>query len=174
MTPRRLDLDYVAAPRPPLWIGFSVLIVALAIAGNMVLRHRDARHELAALDAAQGLLNAERGPRRAVPKERLEEEAKLIDAAVRQLTLPWAQMIEAVEAASTGEVALLQMQPEAQQRTLRLTAEAKSREAMLRFVRRLGQSRALSGVHLINHQVQVEDPSRPVQFGVRAAFRSPQ
>jgi Tfp pilus assembly protein PilN len=174
MTPRRLDLDYVAAPRPPLWIGFSVLIVALAIAGNMVLRHRDARHELAALDAAQGLLNVERGPRRAVPKERLEEEAKLIDAAVRQLTLPWAQMIEAVEAASMGEVALLQMQPEAQQRTLRLTAEAKNREAMLRYVRRLGQSRALSGVHVVNHQVQIEDPSRPIQFGVQAVFRSPQ
>ncbi len=175
MTPHRIELDYIAAPRRPLWIGFSVLIVALAVAGNMVLRHRDAQHELAALDAAQGLLNVERrAASRAVPKERLDEEAKNIDAAVRQLTLPWAQMIEAVEAASTGEVALLQMQPEAQQRTLRLTAEAKGRESMLRYVRRLGESRVLSGVHLVNHQVQIEDPSRPIQFGVQAAFRNPQ
>src|SRR5258708_21084270 len=111
MMPHRLGLDYVAAPRRPLWIGFSVLIVALAVAGNMVLRHRDARHELAALDAAQGLLNVERRPRAAPkPKERLYEEAKSLDAALRLLTLPWAPMIEAVEADSTVEDALLHMQ----------------------------------------------------------------
>jgi len=172
MSARPIDLDYVAAPRRPWWIGASVLILALAVAGSMVLRYRDARHELAAADAAQGLLNADRRPLRAVPKERLDEEAKIIDATVRQLTLPWAQMIEAVEAASTGEVTVLQLQPETQQRSLRLTAEAKNREAMLRYVRRLGETRVLSGVHLVNHHVQVEDPSRPIQFGVQATFRS--
>ncbi|HTF15135.1 MAG TPA: hypothetical protein VK643_10730, partial [Burkholderiales bacterium] len=122
MSPNRIELDYVAAPRRPWWIGASVLIVALAVAGGIVWRHRDARNQLAALDAAQGLLNVDRRPQRAVPKERLDEEAKIIDAAVRQLTLPWAQMIQAVEAASTGEVTVLQLQPETQQRSLRLTA----------------------------------------------------
>jgi len=170
MTPRRLELDYVAAPRRAQWIGISVLAVALVVAGDMVFRYRDAHRDLAALDAAQGLLSTERRPR-AASKERLDDEAKTIDAAVRQLTLPWVQMIEAVESASTSDVALLQMQPEAQQRTLRLTAAAKNREAMLKYVRRLGESRALSAVHLVNHQVQVEDPSRPIQFGVQASFR---
>jgi len=172
MSPNRIELDYVAAPRRPWWIGASVLIVALAVAGGIVWRHRDARNQLAALDAAQGLLNVDRRPQRAVPKERLDEEAKIIDAAVRQLTLPWAQMIQAVEAASTGEVTVLQLQPETQQRSLRLTAEAKNRDAMLSYVRRLGETRVLSGVHLVNHHVQVEDPSRPIQFGVQATFRS--
>ena len=172
MSPLRVELDYVAAPRRPWWIGVSVLILALAVAGDMVLRYRDARNQLAAVDAAQGLLNADRRPQRAVPKDRLDAEAKIIDAAVRQLSIPWAQMIEAVEAASTSEVTVLQLQPETQQRSLRLTAEAKNREAMLRYVRRLGATRVLSGVHLVNHHVQTEDPSRPVQFGVQAAFRS--
>jgi Tfp pilus assembly protein PilN len=81
-------------------------------------------------------------------------------------------MIEAVEAASSSEVTVLQLQPETQQRNLRLTAEAKTREAMLRYVRRLGETRVLSGVHLVNHHVQVEDPSRPIQFGVQASFRN--
>src|SRR5712691_4143649 len=157
MSPHRIELDYVAAPRRPQWIGASVLILALAVSGDMVVRHRNALNELAAVDAAQGMLNADRRPQRAVPKERLDAEAKII---------------EAVEAASTGEVTVLQLQPETQQRSLRLTAEAKSREAMLRYVRRLGETRALSGVHLVNHHVQVEDPSRPIQFGVQAAFRN--
>jgi len=172
MSPHRIELDYVAAPRRPQWIGASVLILALAVSGDIVVRYRNALNELAAVDAAQGMLNTDRRPQRAVPKERLDAEAKIIDAAVRQLSIPWAQMIEAVEAASTGEVTVLQLQPETQQRSLRLTAEAKSREAMLRYVRRLGETRALSGVHLVNHHVQVEDPSRPIQFGVQASFRS--
>jgi Tfp pilus assembly protein PilN len=172
MKPRRVELDYVAAPEAPRWIGVSVLILSLAVAGFLMLRYRDAQHQLAALDAAQGLLNAERRQQRAVPKERLEQEAKIIDAAVRQLTLPWAQMIEAVEAASTSDVVVLQLQPEAQQRTLRLTAEAKNGEAMLRYVRRLGQSRVLSDVAPVSHQVQLDEPSRPIQFSVQASFRN--
>jgi len=172
MTPRRLELDYVAAPSAPRWIGVSVLVLGLAVAGALVLRYTETQHQLAALDAAQGLLNAERRPMRAVPRERLEQEAKIIDAAVRQLTLPWAQMIEAVESASSSDVVVLQLQPEAQQRTLRLTAEAKNGEAMLRYVRRLGENRVLSAVYLASHQVQMEDPSRPIQFSVQASFRS--
>jgi len=172
MSAHRIELDYVAAPHRPQWIGVSVLIFALALSGDMVLRYRNALNELAAVDAAQGLLSANRRPARAVSKERLDEEAKIIDAAVRQLSIPWAQMIEAVEAASTGEVTVLQLQPETQQRNLRLTAEARNREAMLRYIRRLGETRVLSGVHLVNHHVQVEDPSRPIQFGVQAAFRN--
>jgi Tfp pilus assembly protein PilN len=172
MSTHRVELDYVAAPRRPWWIGASVLILALAVAGGMVLRYRDVQHELAAVDAAQGLLNADRRPQRAVSKGQLDEEARIIDATVRQLNIPWAQMIEAVETASSSEVTVLQLQPETQQRSLRLTAEAKNREAMLRYVRRLGETRALSGVHLVNHHVQVEDPSRPIQFGVQASFRS--
>ena len=172
MTPRRIELDYVAAPTAPRWIGVSVLFLSLAVAGFLMLRYRDAQDHLAALDAAQGLLNADRRPQRAVPKERLEQEAKIIDAAVRQLTLPWAQMIEAVERASSSDVVVLQLQPEAQQRTLRLMAEAKNWDAMLSYVRRLGDNRVLSGVYLASHQVQMEDPSRPIQFSVQASFRS--
>src|SRR5260370_28153770 len=106
MSAHRIELDYVAPPRRAWWIGASVLILAIAVAGDMVLRYRDTRHELAALDAAQGLLNADRRPQRAVPKERLDAEAKINDAVVRQLTLPWAQMIEAVASAPRPEVGL--------------------------------------------------------------------
>jgi Tfp pilus assembly protein PilN len=174
MIPQRLELDYIAPPHRSRWFGISLLIVALVVAGDLVVRYLDTQREIAALDAAQGLLNTTRGARRAVPKERLDEEAKTVDAVVRQLTVPWAQMIEAVETASSGDVVLLQMQPEAQQRTVRLTAEAKSRESMVRYVRRLGQTRSLSGVHLVSHQVQMENPSRPIQFSVQAVFRSTQ
>ena len=43
-------------------------------------------------------------------------ELKSAQATVRQLALPWAQLIDALERAATREVAVLQLQPDAQQR----------------------------------------------------------
>jgi hypothetical protein len=169
MTLHRLELDYVAPPRRSPWAGLSVLALALTVAGFLAMHYGEVRRELAAAEAARGLLNEGR-PARTVPRERLEDETKQVDAIVRQLTLPWAQMIETIENASIGEVAVLQVQPEAEQRRLRLTAEAKSREAMLRYIRRLEESKVLSEVHLVSHQVQLDDPSRPVQFALQASF----
>jgi len=174
MRSHRLELDYVAAARGVHWAGAILLAVALGVAANIVFRYYDARRELASLEAMQGLLDFQGKPGRAVPKERLEEETKQIDAVVKQLTLPWAQMIEALESASGGEVAVLQLQPEAQQRVLRVLAEAKTRQAMLAYLRRLDETKVLSEVHLLSHQVQIDDPMRPVQFGVQASYGRPQ
>lgn len=167
----RLELDYVAPPRRARWPGFAVLAVSLAVAAGVVERYRDARGELAAIEAAQGLVNVERAPSRAIPRERLEEETKAVNEVVRQLGLPWARMIAAVEKASTADVVVMQMQPDAQQRLLRLTAEAKNRQAMLQYVRRLGSERGLADVYLVRDEVRAEQPGRPVQFAVQATLK---
>jgi Tfp pilus assembly protein PilN len=169
MSPHRLELDYIARPRRSPWAGLGVLALALVVAGFLALHYGEVRRQLAAAETARGMLNEGR-PARTVPRERLDDETKQVDAIVRQLTLPWAQIIETIENASIGEVAVLQMQPEAEQRRLRLTAEAKSREAMLRYIRRLEASKALTEVHLVSHQVQLDDPSRPIQFALQASF----
>jgi hypothetical protein len=76
-----------------------------------------------------------------------------------------------VERASTRDVALLQLQPDAESRLLRLTAEARNREAMFEYVRRLGAAPGLADTHVVSHQVQRDDPLRPVQFSVQALLR---
>ena len=62
---------------------------------------------------------------------------KSAQAAVRQLALPWAQLIDSLERAAMKEVALLNIQPDAQNRVLRVTAEARRQEQMLDYLRRL-------------------------------------
>ena len=166
-----LELDYVAFPRRARWPGVAVLALSLVAAAGVVGRYRDAQGQLAALEAAQGLVDVDRVPTKAVPRERLDEETKAVNEVVRQLGLPWARMIAAVEKAATADVVVLQLQPEAQQRLLRLTAEAKTREAMLQYVRRLGGDSALAEVHLGRHEVRVDQPGRPIQFAVQAALR---
>jgi hypothetical protein len=168
---RRLEIDYVASPRRPRWVGPLVLVLACLIAGEILIRYRDARAELAALESEHGVLNVGRAPAKALPRERLEEQSKAVNEIVRKLSLPWAQMISAVEKASNGEVAILQMQPEAQQRLLRLTAEAKSQKAMLQYVERLEQNPTLADVHLVRHEVQQDHPARPIQFAVQATLK---
>jgi hypothetical protein len=171
MKPRRVELDYLAAPRRPLWVGVVVLAVALGIGAALLARYRDAQHELARLEAAAGLAGPQQRAARALPKERLDEEVRAAEAVVRSLTVPWGALVETLERAATREVAVLQLQPDAQNRALRLTLEARNRDAMFDYVRRLGAARMLADVHLVSHQLQLDDPQRPVHFTVQAALR---
>jgi hypothetical protein len=171
MKPRRVELDYIAPPRRSAWLGALVLALSLAVAAQLVVRYRDARLELARLEATASLIGPERRPPRAVPKERLDEEVKSAEAVVRQLTVPWGSLVQAIEQAATREVAVLQLQPDAESRSVRLTAEARNAEAMFEYLRRLAAAKGIADAHLVSHQVQREDPQRPVQFTVQAALK---
>lgn len=171
MKPRRLELDYIAPRRRPVWLGAAILAAALGLGGVLFEQYRDTQLELGRLEAAAGMLGSERRPARAVPKERLDEEVKAAEIVVRSLTLPWASLVEALEKAGTRDVALLQLQPDAQNRLVRLTLEARNRQAMFDYVRRLGATRVLADAHILSHQIQIEDPQRPIQFSVQATMR---
>jgi Tfp pilus assembly protein PilN len=173
MSRPRLELDYVVPPRRSLWLGLLLLAIALGVAADLIARFSAARDERSRIEATQGLLNTERPAAKpvAVPVERLDEQIKAAEATVRQLTLPWATLIEVLENATTPDVAVLQVQPEAQQRLLRLTAEARNQKAMLLYMRKLADSNALEDVHLVNHQVQNDDPQKPLQFSAQATIK---
>ncbi|HJS37193.1 MAG TPA: hypothetical protein VJ789_03565, partial [Burkholderiales bacterium] len=94
------------------------------------------------------------------------------EGVARQLALPWAALVHAIEHAATRDVALLQLQPDAEKGVLKLTAEARNPPAMFGYVRRLAAAEDVSEVHLVNHHVQREDPRRPVQFSVQASLRT--
>jgi Tfp pilus assembly protein PilN len=166
----RLELDYVVPPHRPVWLGLLLLTVALGIAADLVLRFLNARDVLGLAEATQSLQTTHR-PAKPVPMERLDEQAKAAEAAVRQLTLPWATLIQILEDATTKDVAVLQVRPEAQQRLLRITAEARNHKAMLLYQRNLAATSVLDDVHLLNHQAQLDDPQKPLQFSIQATFK---
>jgi len=169
MTPLPLELDYVSAPRRLPWPGLAVLAVALVTAVALAWHYRDVQGKLAFLQASLGLQGAARPPRQE-NTARLESEERQLGLVVRQLTLPWAQMVDALERASGGDVAMLQLQPDVQQRVLRVTAEAKDTQAMIDYLRRLGESKAFTDVHLVSHRIQADEPTHPVQFVAQGLF----
>lgn len=172
MKRRRLHLDFIAPPHRSRWLGYALLAVSVVIAADLVVRYQAARLDLERIEAGRDLLNAERRQPRPIPREKLDEQIKNVELIVRQLALPWATLIRTLEDAATKDVAILQLQPDAQQRLLRVTAEARHQEALLEYLRQLASAKALLNVHLVSHQVQFDDPQRPIQFAVQASFTS--
>ena len=171
MKPRRLELDHLGPVRRPRWPGYALLAVSLVVAGEMTQRYRDTQVELERHAATQGMLNVKRPALPRASKQRVDEEVKEVDAVMRQLTLPWGPLIESIESAGTQDIAILQLQPEAQQRVLRIMGEARTQDAMVDYLKRLADARGFGQVHLLSHQVQQDDPQRPVQFAAQASFR---
>ena len=166
-----LELDFVATPRRLRLAGLMVMVLALGVAGTLLHKHQSAQQRLQQLQAAESLLSSARAPR-VVPRERLDEQLKSAQATVRQLALPWAELIDALERSAMREVSLLNIQPDAQQRLLRLTAEARSEAQMLEYLRRVGAAGRFSEVHLVSHQLRDDDTQRRVQFSLQATFRA--
>jgi len=165
-----LELDFVAAPRRARLAGVLVLAVALGATATLVSKYRDAQQRLQHFEAAEGL-RASPAPR-ATPRERLEDQVKNAQAVVRQLALPWAELIDSLERSAMREVSVLHVQPDAQQRLMRITAEARGEAQMLEYLRRVGAVGGFSEVHLVSHQLREDDPLRPLQFSLQASFRS--
>jgi HAMP domain-containing protein len=166
-----LQLDFIVPRKRARAAGLLVLGFSLLVAGALVFEQRKTQQRLHELDAAAALLSAPR-PALAIPRDKIDGEIKTAQATVRQLALPWSQLIDSLERASMKDVALLNIQPDAQNRVLRVTGEARREELMLQYLRRLSATGNFAEVHLVNHQVREEDPQRPIQFSVQARFRS--
>jgi len=164
----RAELDYVAPPRRARAAGLALLAASLACAGVLLERYRNVKLESASIESARALLPAER---LATPRKNSDEDFKQAEAVIRQLALPWASIIHAVEGAASPDVAVLQMEPDARERKLRVTAEARNEDAMLEYLRHLGGERALANAHLASHQVVLEDARHPIRFTVLATHR---
>lgn len=171
MKPPRLDLDHVALHRRSLAPGALLLLISLAVAATFVLIYRDLALELDRMQVAGAVSGTERRPAKSIPKARLDEEARAAETVLRQLALPWPEIVHTVEEAATGDVAVLLLEPDALRRELRLSAEARNQDMMLEFLRRLASVKVLADVHVVRHQVQMEDPERPVNFSILAVMR---
>jgi Tfp pilus assembly protein PilN len=90
---------------------------------------------------------------------------------LRRISLPWQDLFHAVESAAPKDVALLAMEPDPDKQLLKIAGEAKDVAAMLEYVRSLEGRPIFRSVTLSNHQVQQQDPQRPIRFSLVAAWK---
>jgi hypothetical protein len=170
---RPLYLDFARQRRHRALLG-PVLLAAALLAGAALALW------LAALNgAADSAANMEASVSRRDPSLQrpvsaklnlAPEEEKRIGAALRQLTTPWEDLLASVEQAATADVAVLALEQDAAQSSLKLMAEARNPEAMLDYLRRISASRTLRGATLETHKVDLQQPGQPVRFSITARY----
>lgn len=103
-------------------------------------------------------------------QDRFADEIGRANRIIDRLGLPWGELFAAIDATVIDDVALLSVEPDMERREVRISAEAKDSKAMLNYVRSLQHSKAFSNGHIVSHQINKQDPQKPVRFSVVAAW----
>lgn len=177
MNPSAFDF----APRTPTWHLLRVRPwewAALAVLAAMVglgLSRWSAWQSSAAASGEMLRLLAEqqRSAQRAAPATLPLNPSQVaqVNAAVRQLNLPWTELLDALQQARGPRVALLEVTPDAGGPRLRMTAEVADPQEMVGFVERLKRQEIIAGVELLHHEVNEQNARKPLGFGLQVRWR---
>lgn len=156
----------------------GILTLLAAVLGMVALA---AQYERISADTAQAQAKVRalgvvaRKNRTAAPSaadaERRAVQVKHASEVLLQLSTPWNQLFSSVEDISAPEVAVLGIASDSDKRRVKISAEARNLNAMVVFLRKLETRPTLADVFLQSHQIQLQDPQRPVRFVVTAAWR---
>lgn len=172
-----LWLDY-EQDSPAHWAGSALLALALLVLGLAAVYYIELGDMADVWEAKQEHVGRERGSSAAATGDDGREakafalEVNRANEVLRQLTLPWEELLQAVEAAADKRVSLLVMEPDTEKRVVKISGEAKNFAAMLDYIAKLEQQAVFGPVYLQSHRVQLRDPERPVRFVLLAAWSS--
>lgn len=156
-------------------VGWCLLVIALLGAGAAGYQYHVLQTELgnweAARRALEGTLDRRAPPMPAARDEALQAELKYANQILRQVGLPWNRLFAVLERTTDEDIALLGVEPNADNGELRIRAEARNSDAMVNYLERLRKEETLVEAHIASHQVQRQDAERPVRFLVVAGWR---
>lgn len=161
---------YRTSARAWMLAGVALLLCgAAALLGARLLAQENA-HD-AELNAAYARAKAPVVAPVAAPQPALSEaQAGAVNAAVMQLNLPWRALHDAIGAATPPSVAMLALEPDARKRSMKITAEAKNSDAMIAYVEELKGQELFADVVLTRHEINDQDPNRPIRFQIEAQW----
>lgn len=176
---RRLRLDFRRPPRDgggaPALLLLLGMVLALFLAGRyMELAGATAEREAQVVQLQRQL--ARQAPAQHMRADERATAAELKQAAAisERLSLPWDGLLRGIEQAAHNrnqDVALLSIRPDAYRRVVKITGEARDFQAMLAYAKLLAQDRSMVDVYIESHQIQQQDPQRPVRFELAAHWR---
>ena len=173
--PQSLRRAVFHAPR-----GAWALLPAVIILGmNLFATGLNYRNEVAAVESlrAEGQARTDQAEVARVAAKVAapvpEAQAAAVNAAVMQLNLPWRGLHDAIQAATPAGIALLALEPDARKSSVRITAEAKSSDDMIAYVGQLQRIDWFGSVLLARHEINEQDPNRPIRFQIDAQWRAP-
>jgi Tfp pilus assembly protein PilN len=126
----------------------------------------------ASLSALQGSKGRRPGAGAATPQVTAPQRQGWEQVA-RQIGTPWAPLLDALEAGTPDDVALVSIEPDAREGSVRLQAEAKTLDTLLAYARALGALPLFESVSLVKHETNEQDGNRPVRLGLALRLKAP-
>jgi hypothetical protein len=174
---RRLQLEYRRDDRVQRFCGGLLLLVTLVLIAWMSLSFYQLQRETFRVRDLVGKIESRlRPPAPAMvtvaDARAMAEEIKLANQVVHQLNLPWDALLSDLEGMNTEDVALLGIEPDSRKGVLKVNGEARDFPALLEYLKALRESKVVNGIYLLNHQVDEQNPDKPLRFLLEASWIS--
>jgi hypothetical protein len=154
------------------WLALPILVMALAAGGSAWWRIWTLDRELEALTGQMPTPNRSTPAAAGVGSLSAQQRAEWVQL-TRQLNTPWSALLDALEAATPQDVALVSIEPDARQGIVRLQAEAKTLQTLLDYGQVLRTSGPFEDLILRKHDTNDQDGTRPIRLTLELRFRRP-
>jgi len=164
--------DFLRAARPPNKLGIALLVSGIALCAWSVGRFYQVDSEAKSLEARLGG-HGQRyaGTRDAAGEDKtLDRQIRLARDVIGKNVVPWNTLLADIESASSKDVGVLSIQPNAATGELRITGEARNAGALAGYVERLQAARSLRDVYLTGHEMHEGPEGRSIRFGIVATW----
>lgn len=177
---RAMKIDFAPRSMRRTWFHLHPAILALAGAGlllcagagfggwRLLEQQQEREHQLRHAQERVAALSTR--PAEVAKVAIPEAQASFVNDAIMQLNLPWRELQDAVLAATPRSVALIAMEPDPRKRVLKITAETKNSDDMVAYIEALKEQESFSGVMLSRHEINEQDPNRPLRFQLEATW----
>lgn len=161
------------------WLALVLLAVTVAALAGAAWQVWQLRQQTTALNEATAALVASAGKlARAPSATQIGASAALTPQQVRawnqvivRLNTPWPAIFDALEQSTPMGVALLGIDPRPGEGSIRIQAEARTLDELLKYTGRLQATPPFGEVLLVKHETHEQDPQRPVRLTVEVRLR---
>jgi Tfp pilus assembly protein PilN len=172
---RRIDLDFERRQGPRV-LAYLLLLAGAALAVAAAGQYQSISLELEAQE--QVLRQFQSKPRQqsgADPRSQRDRDQRLAGAGavLSRLAVPWDALFKGLESVDEPDVALLALSPDAAKQQIKLGLEAKNMAAMVSYHSKLEQTPIFADVSFAQHEIEQQDPNRPVRFTISASWVAP-
>ncbi|MGZ8252166.1 MAG: hypothetical protein ACXW1P_07005 [Methylophilaceae bacterium] len=176
MSVRKVVLNHAAsrdrqalAGRVLLAMGVIALCLVLHQLRQLGMEKRALESEVASLQHPQVIPRPKALP--ASEQAGKREEFAAASKVMQELAMPWEPLFTALENIRLPQISLVAVEPNPSQHKLRLTLESENKEAMLEYVRILGQLPMLKEAVLQTHEQSNDGRAMPISFVVEAIWQ---
>lgn len=163
----RLDFDFHLRSARPGKLGIALALAGVVTLGWVWAQMQAARAGEAGLALQIAVLEQAQPAVAARPAIRVDTPEKTAQARIEsQLAYSWQPAFEALATAHSSKIALLALDAVQSKSQIKLMAEARQLSDAVEFIQSLQQQPGIRHVALTQHEVQADDPEKPVRFTV--------